>query len=110
MGHGLRLFPITLGFQDNILLGYGIVLLNLPTYCDGCGKRFLVPHTLSCPNGGLVLVRHINATKESGALSAQALNPSCISYKPKINNRIVQGERNDARVQVATRSQEGESN
>ena len=26
--------------QDNILLQYGIVPLNLFTYCDGCGKRF----------------------------------------------------------------------
>ena len=42
-------------FQDNIFLRYGIVPLNLPTDCDGCGKRFLVPHDLSCPKGGLVL-------------------------------------------------------
>ena len=25
-------------FQDNLLLKYGIVTLNLPTYCDGCDK------------------------------------------------------------------------
>ena len=33
-------------FQDNILLLYGIVPLNLPTECDGCGKKLLVPHAL----------------------------------------------------------------
>ena len=36
-------------FQDNLLLRYGIVPLNLPTDCDGCGKKFSVPHNLSCP-------------------------------------------------------------
>ena len=33
--------------QDNLLLWYGIVTLNLPTYCDGCVKKFSVPHALS---------------------------------------------------------------
>ena len=33
-------------FQDNILLWYGIVTLNLPTDCYGCGKKFSVPHDL----------------------------------------------------------------
>ena len=31
-------------FQDNLLLQYDIVPLNLPTGCDGCGNKFLVPH------------------------------------------------------------------
>ena len=35
--------------QDNLLLRYSIVPLNLSTDCDGCVKEFLVPHALSCP-------------------------------------------------------------
>ena len=33
-------------FQDNLICGYGIVPLDLPTDCDGCGKKFLVPHAI----------------------------------------------------------------
>ena len=38
------------------------------------------------------MARHENAAKEWGALGAQALVPSVINYKPKINSRTVQGE------------------
>ena len=78
-------------FQDNLLLWYGIVPLNIPTDCDGCGKKFSVPHALSCPKGGLVMAWHNDAAKEWGALSPQAINPIDISYKPKINSRTLQG-------------------
>ena len=57
-------------FQYNLLLRYGIFPLNLPTYCDCCSKKFSVPHTLSCPEGGLVLVRHNDDAKEWGDLFA----------------------------------------
>ena len=50
-------------FQYNLLLEYGIVPLNLPTDCDGCGKKFSVTHALSCPKGGLVLAWHNNDAK-----------------------------------------------
>ena len=41
---------------------------------------------------------------------SQAINPSDISYKPKINSMTVQGERNRSGAQVATVEQEGEEN
>ena len=66
-------------FQDNILLRYGIVPLNLPTDCDVCGKNFSVPHDLSWPRGGLVIARQNDVTTERGALLARILNPSAIS-------------------------------
>ena len=50
--------------QENLLLLYGIVPLKFPTHCNGCGKKFLVPHYLSCPKGGFVLVQHNDTTKD----------------------------------------------
>ena len=61
--------------QDNLLLWYVIVTLTLPTECDGCGYKLLVPHNLPCLKEILVLAQHNNATKEWGAISDRALNP-----------------------------------
>ena len=71
----------------------------IPATCYGCGKKFLIEHALSCPKGGLVLARHNDTAKESGALGA-------ITYEPKINSRTVQGERTGA----GARQEEGEAN
>ena len=62
---------------------------DITTTCNGCGKKFLIEHVLSCPKGGFVLERHDDATKEGGTLGALALVPSAITYKPKINSRTV---------------------
>ena len=91
--------------QYNLLLWYGILPLNLLTDCDGYANKFLVPHTLSCPKEGLVLARQNGAAKEWGALSAWSINPSDISYEPKINSSTVQGERNRNGAWVATGDQ-----
>ena len=72
---------------------------DIPTTCDGCGKKFSIEHALSCPKGGLVLARHDDAAKEWGALGAWILVPSAITYKPKINSRTVQGESTGAGAQ-----------
>ena len=69
---------------------------DIPATCDGCGKKFSIEHALSFPNGGLVLARHDDATKEWGTLGARALVPSAITYEPKISSRTVQGERTGA--------------
>ena len=71
---------------------------DIPATCDGCGKKFLIEHALSCPRGGLALARHGNAAKEWGALGARALVPSAITYEPKTNSKTVQGERTGARA------------
>ena len=70
----------------------------IPATCYGCGKKFLIEHAISCPKGGLVLARHNDTAKESGALGA-------ITYEPKINSRTVQGERTGA----GARQEEGEA-
>ena len=72
--------------------------LDIPTTCDGCGMKFSIEHDLSCPKMGLVLARHDDAKKKWGDLGAQALVPSAITYKPKINSRTVQWERTGSRA------------
>ena len=47
------------------------------------------------------MVHHNDAAKEWGALSDQELNPSYISYKPKINRWTVQGESNGIGARIA---------
>ena len=84
--------------------------LNLPTDYDVCGKKFLVPHALSCPKVGLVLELQNDAAKEWVTLLAQALNPSYISYESKINSRTVRGDRNGAIARVETIVREGGEN
>ena len=69
---------------------------DISATCYGCGKKFSIDHTLSCPKGGLVLARRDDAAKEWGALGAWALVPSAITYETKINSRTVQGERTGA--------------
>ena len=71
---------------------------DIPATCNGCGKKFLIEHALSCPKGGLVLARHDDAAKEWGDLGDRSLVPSAITYEPKINSRTVQGERTGAGV------------
>ena len=44
-------------------------------------------------------MRHDDTAKEWGALGAQALVPSTITYEPKINSSTVQGERTGAGAQ-----------
>ena len=66
---------------------------DIPTNCDGCGKRFSIEHALLCPKGGLFLAQNDDAAKEWGAPGSLALVPRAITYEPKINNRTVQGER-----------------
>ena len=75
--------------------------LNTLTDCDGCGKKFLVPYSISCPKGGLVLAWNNDSAKEWGSLSSWALIPLRISYEPKINSRTVKGKRNRAGARIA---------
>ena len=71
--------------RDNIFLRYSLMPQEIPSTCDGCGKKFSIDHII-----GLVMDLHGYATKEWGALGAQDLTPSVISYKPQINSRTVQ--------------------
>ena len=85
-------------FRDNIRLRYGLMPQETLATYNGCGKKFLIEHALSCPKGDLVLEWHDDAAKEWGALGDLALGPSSITYKPKTNSRKVQGERTGSRA------------
>ena len=78
---------------DNLHFRYGLMHQEILTTCNGCGKRLLIEHAISCLKGGLVMTRNDEAAKEWSVLGAQALVPSVITYKHKINNRTVRGER-----------------
>ena len=45
-------------FQDNVHLRYSLMPQDISTTCDGSGKKLLIDHSLPCPKGGLILVRH----------------------------------------------------
>ena len=52
-------------FRDAICLRYGWNIPNTPHFC-GCGVRNSVDHTLICPKGGYVAMRH-NALRDLNA-------------------------------------------
>ena len=83
-------------FRDNLCLKYGLMPQDIPATCGVCSEKFFVEHALSFPKVGLVIAWHDDATKKWGALGSWALVPSAITYEPKINSRIVQGERTGA--------------
>ena len=64
---------------------------DIPATYNGFGKRLSIKHALSCPKGKCGLVWHDDAAKEWGVLGSRALVPFAITYKPKINSRILQG-------------------
>ena len=80
---------------------------DIPATSNGCSKKFLNEHALSCPKGGLVLVWYDDTAKEWGALGSRALVPSAFAYEPKINSRTVQGERTRAGAQQEVGEAEG---
>ena len=59
-------------FWDAIGIRYNIPLERLPTLCV-CGDSFNLQHALSCPKGGLVIIRH-NVLRN---LTAEILGEVC---------------------------------
>ena len=60
-------------FQDNLRLRYGLMPQDIPATCNGCGKKLLIEHAISCPKGGLVLAWYDYTAKEWGAFGSQDL-------------------------------------
>ena len=46
-------------FRDALCIRYGWKVPGTPIYC-GCTKKNSVDHTLTCPNGGYIIMRHNN--------------------------------------------------
>ena len=70
-------------FRDNIRLRYGLVPLNLERICDGCGKRADVQHYLSCPVGGLGILRHDELGRTFATLAKDALSKAYVYREPR---------------------------
>ena len=72
-------------FRDNLIIRFGLLLLELRQTCDRCGYKLTVDHDLQCKRGGLVIVRHNDVAAEWGTLCAAALATSAVAHKPLIN-------------------------
>ena len=90
-------------FRDSICLRYGWRVPNTPSYCQ-CGEKNDVDHTLSCPKGGYVMMRH-NRIRD---LEAELMREVCSDVKiepqliPIANRNLVSGNTKDgARVDVS---------
>eukprot|EP00957_Ditylum_brightwellii_P027239 2059688-Ditylum_brightwellii.AAC.1 len=72
-------------FQDGLLLRYMSKPQDLPTHCDGCGKKFSLQHALDCKTGGLIIARHDELRDELGVIGTQAFSQTAIRDGPYIN-------------------------
>ena len=59
-------------FWDALALRYHRPLLNMPTFCDGCGFQSSMEHALGCRIGGLVIQRHNEIRDALGDLASIA--------------------------------------
>ncbi len=73
-------------FRDSLRLRGGLIPLNLPASCDGCGQGFTLGHAMSCRKGGLVLLRHNDMSGEWNHLCSIALTPAAVSDEPLIHS------------------------
>ena len=66
---------------------------DLPSHCDGCGKKCTVQHALGCKTGGLIHARHDEVKYELGAIAMLAFNESAVRDEPFIHHgRAVHSE------------------
>ena len=59
--------------------------LNLPEFCDGCGKKFTLDHAMNCKYGGVVHRRHDALKYELMNIAAMATRESAVGAEPLIN-------------------------
>ena len=77
-------------FRDSVCLRYGWRVPNTPSHCQ-CGKKNDIDHTLQCPKGGYVIMRH-NRIRD---LEAELMQEVCSDVKveprllPIANNDIL---------------------
>jgi len=56
--------------QDALAILYRKPLLNVPTFCDGCGAPSTLDHFLTCMKGGLIVQWHNEIRDAVGDLAA----------------------------------------
>jgi len=103
-------------FRDGLLMRYMSEPSDLPSHCDGCGKKFGLKHALDCKTGGLITARHDELRDELCVVGTQAYSPAAIRDEPYVKsgrNRSGQDQEaaDDSPVRVITRKrgeEEGE--
>ena len=71
--------------EDAIRMRYELLPLNLPEFCDGCGKKFTLDHAMNCKFGGVVHRRHDALKYELMNIAAMATRESAVGAEPLIN-------------------------
>ena len=64
-------------FQDDLALRYNWQPLQAPSVC-GCGTKFSIEHSLSCPKGGFPSIRHNEIRDLTANLLTEVCNDVCI--------------------------------
>ena len=64
-------------FRDAVAMRYGWQLKNIPTHCP-CGSGFSVEHALSCPKGGVMIMRHNEVRDLTANLMSEVSHDVCI--------------------------------
>ena len=72
-------------WEDAIRMRYGLTPLNLPEFCDGCGKKFTFDHAMNCKHGGVIHRRHDALKYELMNIAAMATRESAVGAEPLIN-------------------------
>merc|ERR1711884_971972 len=89
-GHWLSTIPSAVNgnslgnqeLQDAARMRYGMVPINLPEKCDGCGAKFTLEHANSCKHGGLIIGRHDEIQRELSTIAAVAVRfDACIGAR-----------------------------
>ena len=64
-------------FQGDLALRYNWQPLQAPSVC-GCGTKFSIEHSLSCPKGGFPSIRHNEIRDLTANLLTEVCNDVCI--------------------------------
>lgn len=67
-------------FRDSVCLRYGWQIPDTPAYCQ-CGKKNDIDHTMSCPNGGYVVMRHNGLRDLEGELMREVCRDVKIEHE-----------------------------
>ena len=67
--------------RDAMRRRYGLGLVNLSQFVDGCGAKFTIEHALACKKYGLAVGRHNEVKIETGGIAIQELDSNQVRNK-----------------------------